>query len=66
MTVEEAESLIDEIDRAFTIGLVKVLLIVLLGAFVLIFLDNFLEKGWEDFKYWLDCKKWDWEHRRSK
>lgn len=63
MTYQEAEKLIDEMDKAFRIGLIKVIILVLVGAILLVFLVPFLEKVWEDFVYWLDCKKWDREHK---
>lgn len=65
MTVQEAESLIDEIDKAIKIGIAKGLLIALVGALILCLSENFIGKIWEDFKYWLYCKKWDWEHKEK-
>lgn len=65
MTYQEAEKLIDEMDKAFRIGLIKAIILVLVGAIILFFLVPFLEKVWEDFIYWLDCKKWDRENKKK-
>lgn len=66
MTYQEAEKLIDEMNKAFRIGLIKGFILTLVGAIILVFLVPFLEKLWEDFIYWLDCKKWDREHKDNK
>ena len=48
------------------LGVITILGIVsLIGAVILALIENPLENLWEDFKYWLDCKKWDKEHKRS-
>lgn len=66
MTVQEFEILIDEAIRDFKIALLKGFLIAVLGGIILCLLAPFLEKMWEDFRYWLDCKKWDREHKDNK
>jgi hypothetical protein len=34
--------------------------------FILVLLADPLERLWEDFKYWIDCKKWDWENKKKR
>lgn len=63
MTYQEAEEIIEEMDKAFKVGIVKIIIILVLGVIICPFLFSTLEKIWEDFVYWLDCKKWDREHK---
>lgn len=66
MTYQEAEKLIDETFRAGEITVIKIIAISLIGAVILALIENPLENIWENIKYWIDCKKWDWEHRKEK
>lgn len=63
MTYQEAEEIIEEMDKAFKVGIIKIIIILVLGVIICPFLLSTLEKIWEDFQYWLDCKKWDREHK---
>lgn len=65
MTYQEAEEIIEEMDKAFKAGIVKIIIILILGVIICPFLFSTLEKIWEDFQYWLDCKKWDKEHKEK-
>ena len=66
MTYQEAEQIIEEMDKAFKVGIIKIIIILVLGVIICPFLFSTLEKIWEDFQYWLDCKKWDREHKDNK
>jgi hypothetical protein len=66
MTYQEAEKLIDETFRETGITFIKIIVAILIGAVILCCIDNSLESLWESFKYWLDCKKWDKEHKEKK
>ena len=63
MTWAEAEKVVDDIDRAVKVGLLKFIGLVVIGFILILFLTPILEKIYEDFKYWLDCKKFDREHK---
>lgn len=66
MTYQEAEEIIEEMDKAFKVGIIKIIIILVLGVIICPFLFSTLEKIWDDFQYWLDCKKWDREHKDNK
>lgn len=66
MTYQEAEEIIEEMDKAIKVGIIKIIIILVLGVIICPFLFSTLEKIWEDFRYWLDCKKWDREHKNNK
>lgn len=65
MTYQEAEKLIEEIDNALKIAVIKSVVFVLFIAITLCLLSPFIEKIWEDFQYWIDCKKWDRENKKK-
>lgn len=65
MTYQEAEKLIDETFRETGITVVKIIAAILIGAVILCCIDKPLENLWENIKYWIDCKKWDREHKES-
>lgn len=66
MTYQEAEEIIEEMDKAFKAGVVKIIIILVLAVIICPFLFSALEKIWEDFQYWLDCKKWDRKNKKKK
>lgn len=66
MTYQEAEKLVEEIDNALKIAVIKSVVFVLFIAITLCLLSPFIEKIWEDFQYWIDCKKWDRENKKKK
>lgn len=65
MTVQEAEKLIDDLDKAFKAGLLKATLITLIGAVLLFFLTPIIENLYADLRYWWDWKKFDREREKK-
>ena len=66
MTVQEAEKLIDDLDKAFKAGLLKATLITVICAVLLFFLTPIIENLYDDLRYWWDCKKFDREQKKGK
>ena len=66
MTVQEAEKLIDDLDKAFKAGLLKATLITVICAVLLFFLTPIIENLYDDLRYWWDCKKFDRERKKEK
>lgn len=63
MTWAEAEKVVDEIDRAFKVGLLKIVGLTVIGFILILFLTPILENIYDDFKYWLYCKKYDRQNK---
>ena len=63
MTWAEAGKVVDDIDRAFKVGLLKSIIISVIIFIVLFLFSPILENIYDDFRYWLDCKKYDRENK---
>lgn len=66
MTVQEAEKIIDDLDKAFKAGLLKAILITLICATLLFFFTPIIENLYDDLRYWWDWKKFERERKKEK
>jgi hypothetical protein len=56
---------LEELEKDIKTGILKGLGISFLIVLFIILLGIFSETWWEDFKYWLDWKIWEWKNKKN-